>query len=49
MVSEHLNDKENYELEQQQNARLHELERHLDQDSDSLELKYFNAIGELLH
>ena len=46
--SQHLSDEENYELMQEQDARLDELERHLDQDPDSLENKYFNAIGEEL-
>ena len=46
--SQHLSDEENYELKQEQDARLDELERHLDQDPDSLEIKYFNAIGEEL-
>lgn len=46
--SQHLNDEENYEFKQEQNARLDELERRLDQDTDTLEIKYFNAIGEEL-
>lgn len=46
--SQHLNDEENYELKQAQDARLDELEPRLDQDPDSLETKYFNAIGEEL-
>ena len=46
--SQNLSDEENYELQQEQDARLHELERHLDQDPDSLEIKYFNAIGKEL-
>ena len=36
------------ELEQEQNVRIKELEGHLDQDLDSLEVKYYNAIGEKL-
>ena len=46
--SQQLNDGKNPKLDQEQAARLDELERHLDQDPDSLELKYFNAIGEEL-
>ena len=46
--SQRLNDGKNPELEQEQDARLDELERHLDQDPDSLEIKYHNAIGEEL-
>ena len=46
--SQHLSNGEKYELNQEQDARLDELERHLDQDPDSLEIKYFNAIGEEL-
>ena len=34
------------ELEREQDVRIEELERHLDQDLDSLEVKYHNAIGE---
>ena len=45
--SQRLNDGEP-ELEQEQEARTEELERHLDQDRDSLENKYHNAIGEYL-
>lgn len=45
--SQRLND-ENPELEQEQQARLDELERHLDQDPDSIEIKYHNAVGEEL-
>ena len=43
--SQQLNDGKNPKLEQEQEARLDELESHLDQDPDSLENKYFNAIG----
>jgi len=32
------------ELEREQNVRIRELEGHLDQDCDSLECKYYNAI-----
>ena len=39
---------ENYELYQEQDKRLDKLERLLDQDPDSLEIKYFNAIGQEL-
>ena len=46
--SQQLNDGKKPELEQEQEARLDELERHLDQDPDSLEIKYCNAIGEAL-
>ena len=46
--SQHLNDEENFELKREQDVRLDELERHLDEDPDSLEIKYFNAIGEKL-
>ena len=46
--SQHLNDDENYELRRVQDARLDKLERQLDEDPDSLEIKYFNAIGEEL-
>lgn len=42
--SQHLND----ELKREQDVRLTELERNLDEDHDSLEIKYFNAIGEVL-
>ena len=45
--SQRLNDGES-ELEQKQEARIEELERHLDQDQDSIENKYHNAIGENL-
>ena len=41
--SQKLNDGKNPKHEQE--ARLDELESHLDQDPDSLETKYFNAIG----
>ena len=34
------------ELEREQEVRIEELERHLNQDPDSLEVKYHNAIGE---
>lgn len=43
--SQRLNDVEP-ELDQQQETRIEELERHLDQDPHSLEVKYHNAIGE---
>ena len=43
--SQQLNDGKNPKLEQEQEARLDELKSHLDQDPDSLETKYFNAIG----
>ena len=46
--SQRLNDGKNPELEQEQEARLRELESHLDQDPDSLGDKYFNEIGEEL-
>ena len=36
------------ELEREQNVRIRELEDHLDQDFDSLECKYYNAIIENL-
>ena len=36
------------ELAQEQEMRIKELERHLDQDPDSLAVKYQNAIGEEL-
>ncbi len=36
------------ELEQEQNVRIKELEGQLEQDLDSLEVRYFNAIGENL-
>ena len=45
--SQRLND-ENPQLEQEQEARLERLERHLEHDPDSLEVKYHNAIGEEL-
>ena len=35
-------------LEQKQNVRIKELKGYLDQDPDSLEVKYYNAIGENL-
>ena len=43
--SQQLNNGKNPKLEQEQEARLDELKSHLDQDPDSLETKYFNAIG----
>ena len=46
--SQRLNDGKNPKLEQEQEARLRELESHLDQDPDSLEDKFFNEIGEEL-
>ena len=46
--SQRLNDGKNPKLELEQEARLRELESHLDQDPDSLEDKYFNEIGEEL-
>ena len=46
--SQRLNDVKNPKLEQDQEARLRELESHLDQDPDSLGDKYFNEIGEEL-
>ena len=46
--SQHLNDDENYELVRLQDARLEKLEGQLDEDPESLEIKYFNAIGEEL-
>ena len=36
------------ELDREQEARSMELERDLDQDPDSLEIKYYNAVGEEL-
>ena len=45
--SQRLND-DHHELEQKQDPRLKELERHLEQDPESIENKYFNAIGEEL-
>ena len=45
--SQHLNDVAP-ELEQEQNVRIKELEGQLDQELDSLEVKYYNAIGENL-
>ena len=38
----------NHELEWQQEARIAELEHDLDQDPGSLEIKYYNAVGEEL-
>ena len=46
--SQQLNGGKDPALEQKQAARLHELDSHLDQDSGSLENKYFNAIGDEL-
>ena len=46
--SQQLNGGKNPDLEQKQAARLDELESHLGQDPDSLETKYFNAIGDEL-
>ena len=46
--SKHLNKGENYDLVRVQTARLNELERQLDRDPASLEIEYFNAIGEEL-
>ena len=46
--SQRLNDGKNPKLEQEHEARLRELESHLDQDPDSLGDKYFNEIGEEL-
>ena len=46
--SQHLNEEENYDLIRVQDARLDALERQLDTDPDSIEIKYFNAIGEEL-
>ena len=46
--SQQLNDGKNPKLEQEQAARLDELESHLDRDPNSLEIKYFNAIGDEL-
>ena len=46
--SQRLNDGKNPKLEQEQKARLRELESHLDQDPDSLGDKCFNEIGEEL-
>ena len=45
--SQRLNDN-HHELEQKQDARLDELESHLDQDPDSLESKYDDAIRQEL-
>ena len=47
--SQELNDGKHHKLEQEQDARLKELERHLEQDPESLASKYFNAIGAELH
>ena len=46
--SQRLNDGKTPKLEQEQEARLRELESHLDQDPDSLGDKYFNEIGKEL-
>lgn len=46
--SQHLNEDENYDLVRVQDARLDELERQLNEDQASIELKYFNAVGEEL-
>ena len=43
--SQRLND-DHPGLEQEQDPRLVEIERHLEQDPESIENKYFNAIGE---
>ena len=43
-----MNEEENYDLRRVQDARLDKLERELDEDPVSLEIKYFNAIGEKL-
>ena len=43
--SQRLNDVEP-ELDRKQAVRIEELERYLDDDPDSLEIKYHNAIGE---
>ena len=44
-----LKEDENYDLMRLQDGRLDKLERQLDEGPDSLEIKYFNAIGEGLH
>ena len=46
--SQHLNDDENYDLMRLQHARVEELESRFDDHADSLEMKYFHAIGEEL-
>ena len=46
--SQRLNDGKNPKLEQEQEARIRELDSRLDQDPDSLKDKYFNEIGEAL-
>ena len=46
--SRQLNEGEDAELEQEQKTRLEELEHHLDQDPDSLEIKCHEAIGQEL-
>ena len=43
--SRFLNEGKDPGLAQKQQARIDELERRLDQDPDSLENKYFNAVG----
>ena len=43
-----LNEGKDPELKQRQQARIRELEGHLDQDPDSLANKYFNAVGDEL-
>ena len=46
--SQRLND-DHPGLEQEQDPRLVEIERHLEQDPESIENQYFNAIGAELH
>lgn len=46
--SQQLNDGKHPELEQEQDTRLDELESHLNQDPDSLEIKCHSAIGQKL-
>ena len=48
-LSRNLNRKGNYELKLEQDRRLDELQGHLNEDPDSLENKYYNAIVEKLH
>ena len=43
------NNGRNPALDQKQDARVDELERHLDEDPDSLEIKYHNALVDKLH
>ena len=43
------NNRRNPALDQKQDARVDELERHLDGDPDSLEIKYHNALVDKLH